>query len=269
MVNWLLQTDIFDENLDELKSEIDKQRHVYDEVSYSPFVSGKDYIKGYGGAVVFYGSLNFGQQILRETSWIPGVYCDLPQYLCTNYYPKLRDYLFNSDFCMLPLGCVDYSRVEHLSDEGLVFVRPNDGFKSFTGQLVDLSDKNWLNQLKAFESDETSLVLISSPANIRREWRLVVTDKVISGSQYKEDGKIKESSDVPQEVIDYTNMVLKKTGFRPEPIWTMDVCECGDELSVLEIGCFSCAGLYASKLGPIVEEASRLAQQDWDEIYAI
>lgn len=268
-VKWLLQTDVFDENLDRLKSEITSQGMQYKEVEYLPYESNTKYIKAFkpNDCVIFYGSLNFAGQILRETSWIPGVFSTLKRYDCTQYYPLLHKYLLNSDFILLPFGCLQRQNFYHLIRDEHVFIRPTSGFKTFTGQVVNLEDKHWLNKLCAYGIDYSDLVLVSTPTNIKYEWRLVVSDRVISGSQYRKDGQINEDCNVPTEVIEFANQVLEETRFRPDPIFTLDICQVGDTLSVLECGGFSCAGLYKCDLKPIVTEVAKLSINQWKQLY--
>lgn len=268
-VNWLLQTDVFDENLDELKKEIKNQGHKYTIVDYKPFSDNKEQLDlKFEGPVLFYGSINFGQQILRGTNWTPGVYCDSCKYDCSYYYLHLHDYLLNNDFSLLPFGFLEKNKFyyRHIYDD-LVFVRPNSGTKSFTGQVVDVSERNFVNKLKAFGVKDEELILVSTPLHIKKEWRLIVTDKVITGSQYKDKFKHVESPELPERVVKFANNLLLKTKFRPEPIWTLDICESGDKLYVLEIGCFSCAGFYMSDVSKIVKEASTQAILTWKDIY--
>lgn len=123
--------------------------------------------------------------------------------------------------------------------------------------------------------DPETLVVVSRPIEILKEWRLVVTDRVIAHSQYKQGhGLIRlQGSDLlkvretPQEVLDYAQRVLNEVKYRPDPIWTLDICETADGLKVLEVGSFSCAGLYACDPEPIIEEVNRLALADWDECH--
>jgi hypothetical protein len=56
--------------------------------------------------------------------------------------------------------------------------------------------------------------------------------------------------------------------YNPDRAWTLDICmtEHGN-FYVLEVGCFSCAGLYAMNFETVVREISRIALEDWKEIY--
>ena len=49
-----------------------------------------------------------------------------------------------------------------------------------------------------------------------------------------------------------------KKDLKTDDFWTIDICELNEtnNFNVLEIGCFSCAGLYGCNLGKIVEEIS-------------
>lgn len=270
-MNWLLQSDVFDENLEELKEEIIKQGHNFKVVDYSPYESNKEYLRLFSkkDCVLFYGSLNFGHQILKEAPWIPGLFYTPENYLCSSYYPKLQDYLLNKDFMMLPYGCLkDKLLFEHLTRDNHIFIRPDKGSKSFTGQVVDTDDwQKELNKLNAYSPYPDELVLLSSPTDIEREWRFIVSDKVVAWSQYKAKGEHKESEYAPTDVINFAEEVLRETKFRPDPLWTLDICQVGQKYYVLEVGCFSCAGLYKASVSRIVKEASKLAKLEWKDLY--
>ena len=268
---WLIERGIFEDTEESLKKTLNRHNIKYREAKYQCFQSGSEYLSlfDHNDCVVFYGSLNFGVQIGRQAPWIPGIYCDLDKYKCTNYYPKLGGYLFNYVCCFLPYGMIEDTHCydQHITF-GHFFCRPDTGFKSFTGQVVNSGNiVDFKNSTDCHNLSDSDLLLISSPAGIKREWRLVVTDQVITGSQYKHNGQSSVSDELPNEVVQFANRVLEDTKFRPEPIWTMDICQSGDTLNVLEIGCFSCAGLYECNLDDIVLEVNNLAMQDWSEVH--
>jgi hypothetical protein len=111
------------------------------------------------------------------------------------------------------------------------------------------------------------MVMVSFPWNIRREWRLIVSDRVITGSRYQIGKQLEPTDDVipPQEVLDYGQHILDTVDFKPDPIWILDICETINGLNVLEVGSFSCAGYYNSDISAIVEEASKIAWKDYLE----
>jgi hypothetical protein len=57
MVNWIIETDIFEENLKGLKAEILRQGHKCKVLSYEPFHSGETYLDAFpqDEPTIFYG----------------------------------------------------------------------------------------------------------------------------------------------------------------------------------------------------------------------
>lgn len=55
---------------------------------------------------------------------------------------------------------------------------------------------------------------------------------------------------------------LASTSWRPDPLFMLDVGEVdGGELRVIELNAFSCSGLYACELEPVVRAASACARE--------
>jgi hypothetical protein len=160
---------------------------------------------------------------------------------------------------MLPIG--DLERrfnwiMNNLGTSGEVFIRPNSGYKTFTGDLVGKNDVKGF--VRYSRTDPQDLILVSSWKALCREWRLVVVNnKVVTGGQYKEDGEIVRKSDVPEDVLKYGQYVLERVKYNPDPAWTLDVCETADRnMWVLETNSFSCAGLYACDYEAVVREVN-------------
>ena len=108
------------------------------------------------------------------------------------------------------------------------------------------------------------MVLVTKPQKIGREWRLVVANgRVITGSQYCEQGKSCVVQGSPAEVRSFADHVLSEVNWRPDPIFMMDVCESAGGLRVLELNGFSCALLYLADLEVVVASATELAMSAW------
>jgi hypothetical protein len=53
--------------------------------------------------------------------------------------------------------------------------------------------------------------------------------------------------------------MLAEVGWRPDPVFMLDVCEADGQLWLVEINGFSCSWLYRCDLAAVVAEANRLA----------
>ncbi|OWK41832.1 ATP-grasp domain-containing protein [Fimbriiglobus ruber] len=81
-------------------------------------------------------------------------------------------------------------------------------------------------------------------------------DEVVAGSQYADGGKRTISSGCPDEVIAFAQKVLGDIGWRPDPLFMLDVCESEGTYYVVELNSFSCSWLYACDFARVVEVAS-------------
>lgn len=276
-VKWLLEPEVFQYEDESIIDALEDRGIEHKVVQFGK--TYEDIIKTFPDTdcVVVHGSLQLGRAVYRFTNWVPGIYCNLPQFECQYYYPRFGEHLLNSDYAMFPFGALDHRRewiADHFNVEDCVFLRPSSGFKTFTGQIVELCD--WDHEIRniSHKIEPETLVLVCKPIEIKREWRLVVTDRVVASSQYKEGeglvritgSDLRKVRDTPQTVLDYGQQVLDEVEFKPDPIWTLDICETpAGDLKVLEVGSFSCAGLYACDPYPIVDEVNRLAMLDWED----
>lgn len=270
IVTWVLQTDIFEENLEKLKAEISRQHHNYTMVKYIPFKDDYDLdLPKISGPVVFYGSLNLASKARKCRNW-SGLWCDLKKFECTSYYPYYGKFLFNSEYIMLPWGEIDrrrssiWSRFGSYSGTkrkcGEVFVRPNSGFKPFCGGLLDREQtlKDFLGNYVVFPEE---LAIISSKQYLENEYRLVVCDReIVAASKYHEKGKLSTEEGCPSEVIKYAKKIIKL--YQPERCFVMDIT---GPLSpkLVEINSFSCSGFYDCNIAKIVEGASKAAIEEY------
>lgn len=273
-VKWLLEPEIFENDAQPL---IDTLKKMGVEHQIWPF--GHMYqdfkSKFSDDCAVFYGSFQFANVIRRQTEWIPGVYCNLPKFDCLYYYPRLEKYLLNWNYTMMPLGVVGSplkaSQLKHFAPLDSIFIRPSTGSKSFTGKVIELANLDKELRQFALRADPETLVVVANPQRIMREYRMVVAEnKVITASQYKHGIQNVRSKDVPKEVMQYGQEVLDNVKYKPDPIWTLDICETDDgRLHVLEVGSFSCAGLYACDPEIIVETVNRLALAEYMDYHHI
>ncbi|MFO0943649.1 MAG: ATP-grasp domain-containing protein [Pirellulales bacterium] len=87
-------------------------------------------------------------------------------------------------------------------------------------------------------------LVVSSPKPLLAEWRYVIVDRqVVAGSIYMENGQRVTEVARDAKALEFANSVLK-IDHQPDPVWVLDVCKTEDnQYRLLEIGCFSCAGL--------------------------
>lgn len=263
---WLIESEVFPNECEQLISELKRQN-----VNCVICRFGKtyeEYLKDFynDDCVVFYGSLQFASLIRRKTNWA-GLYCNLSKFQCSYYYPRFKHHLLNDDCMMIPFGNLDRrkdSLFKYMGIEGKMFVRPSSGYKIFTGKIVSID--TWEKDFKFlsfYGIEPEELVVVATPAKIKREWRAVIADQIIiAGSEYHTDNdwnKYMNIATLPDEVWQYVQKVVESTDYHPDPVWTIDVCEIeSGDFKVVEVGSFSCAGLYDCDPEIIVKEVNRI-----------
>lgn len=269
-VKWLLGKGTFQENIHLIAEEIQRQGMEYKIVDYEPFrddIEFNEYAQE--DCVIFYGSIGHANKIRKGTKWIPGVYYNRDAYDCRNYYPALGKFLLNANYMMIPFG--DLSRqkeflFDKLGTQDTVFIRPDYGGKSFTGTLVykETFDK-FIDSIGFGQLDAGTLLVVAEPKNLIGEWRfLVVENKVVTGSQYRNEVGIKYKADYPKEAFELAQEAANS--YSPDKAWVVDICQTKEgNFYLLEIGCFSCAGIYLCNREIMVREISRVALEEWSE----
>jgi len=269
---WFLETDAFHENLGLLVEEIRRQgmeakiaSYLGDNASHLDLFDKDD-------CVIYYGSLNFAAQVKREAPWVPGVYYNKPAYECQRYYPALAKYdLLNANYMMLPYGDLIRLRefiIDKVGEQGCVFIRPSTGSKLFTGKVV--CNEDWekdVNYLGFYGAEPHELCVVAPPCNVEAEWRFVAVEgKIVAGSQYRAANKTDVKAGYCPEAHRLASRVAA-SGYDPDPVWCIDICRTRmGNYYLLEIGCFSCAGLYECDKEVVVREVSRVALKEWEDL---
>jgi hypothetical protein len=245
---WLLELDLFTDTEMGLINAIKKTGREVKTMKYIPFDDDlvnriKNDYNDYD-CVIFYGSLNLGRKILKQTNFIPGVYLKENPFECTSYYPVYGDELLHKSYIMMPYGDLIRRKSELFNLYGdKLFIRPNSGFKEFTGNILNKQNFEKAVELAGFYDVEPDLlVLVSDVTNIKKEWRFViVNNEVISGSLYRDwtigpedlekglktqDLVLLNSKSVKEYCIDdkafeYANKMAKL--YNPDTAWTIDI----------------------------------------------
>ncbi|RDJ35035.1 MAG: DUF4343 domain-containing protein [Crenarchaeota archaeon] len=267
---WLLETDTFDKNIEEeIKEAVTSQGMEYKVIDYVPFDGLVFDQYAPDDCVIAHGSLGMTQQCLRKTQWVPGAWCNLKHFKCHHYYPRLNKYLLNDEYIILPYGELMRQKrfiYRTLGYDDCVFMRPDSGFKNFTGKVVYRGD--YAKDIEFFgfyDVEPEELVIVAEPRRIDEEWRLVIVDKkVVTGSLYKYRGVPQLESGCPDDVIEFATKVAET--WQPEKCWVLDVCR-AINLRVVEINSFSSSGLYACDKFKVVEAVSKAAMDEWQEYH--
>ena len=146
-----------------------------------------------------------------------------------------------------------------------MFIRPDSGDKTFKGGLVDMHD--FARFYDQFESERDEMVIVSSPKNIRGEWRFVVTweKEIVAQSSYRYQGLATRMPLAPDGATKLCQDILVRLeGRYPDEVFCIDIAEDGDgNFWLLELTSFSAAGLYACNKDAIVRAVSEHARRDF------
>ena len=267
-MKWIIEH--YGAKMDTLVAAAKGQGHeVVEVIAKSYFEFDKSLVKE-NECVIFQGSIDLTRKM---KDYIPTCYPinwnNWKAFECTSYYPALGKHLFNDRYAMVSVAELMRQKwfyYHTFAKDTTMFVRPNDGDKSFTGQLIDLInfDTFWTNKISSIAKME-DLVVVSTPKNIKGEYRFVVSKKgIIAGSCYNYQGNFTPIPGTPQGAIDKCNEILSE-GYYPDPVFVIDICEDNDgKYWLLELGSFSSSGLYACDVNKIVKEVSAIAQAEYD-----
>lgn len=277
-VKWLIEKNIFFDTEDEMLQIIEELGMEYHLFSYVPIACEIEKIPfSKDDCVIFYGSLNAAKVLQRKYNYLkPCVYGNFKNYECSVYYPYYENFLLNRDRMLLDYEFfkLNFDKLFQLrfARNNALFVRPDSGLKPFTGKVFYRDQKNECIEELELYGDLTpkSTILVSSPKNIIDEWRFIITgnylkDHIISGSQYREGGKHKERNEYSDKAYKKLEQILKWVRFKPDLIWVADICRTqNDEYYLLEIGCFSCSGLYSIDLKKVIQEVSEISRTNFE-----
>jgi hypothetical protein len=271
---WLIEAGVYGAEAEPLRAEIQRQGMTAEFVPHQALKKGRDVIVngrllGEDDCVIGYGTFPFARQIQLHRGWRPGAWCTTEHLDCSVYYAYFGRFLLNQCYAIMA-GVEAIRQSEWLfwafGRNDAVFVRPAGCQKLFVGRSV--TRDSFASALAPARYDPTTLVVISAPRPIAREWRLIVCgDRVIGSSQYALEGTRAMARGCPDEVREFAAAILAEVGWRPDPIFMLDLCDSGGKLWLVELSSFSSSWMYECDLASVVSEASALATQDWAGSY--
>jgi len=204
----------------------------------------------------------------QRPQWFPSVWCDGERFSCHAYYAKWGEFSVQKNYAFMPLSEIKRRKewvYKTFSIDGKVFIRPDDNFKSFTGEVVHegMFDK-FYDMAGFYGKVDDKLAIVSSPVKIHAEWRFIIADnKVLTGSTYRIDGKVEKQSSWEPGAAEFAETVAVSNGGGPHRIYVMDICRTDEGYRLMEIGPVNAAGLYACNLIAFVQKASEIALEEW------
>lgn len=224
--------------------------------------------------VVVYGSIRLTNKIKSHfPTCSPVTWTNDEDFKCNNYFTLYRQYLFNDHYEILTVKQIKDNKwdiYDKYSKEAMIFIRPNDGDKKFTGQLLDLQDfDRFWNNCIVCNAEDNDLVIVSTPKNIKSEFRYIVSNErdIISYSCYQYQGKQTTVFGAPKEATELVKKLLEFNTF-PAKVYVMDIAQDSDNnFWLLELNSFNNSGLYAAKTNDIVDKVSKIALKEYNKCF--
>jgi hypothetical protein len=267
---WLIEAGVYGAEADPLLAEVRRHGMVAEVVPHQALLKGRVVTAGGrpladGDCAIGYGTFPFAREIHLHRRWRPGAWCDPVNLDCICYFAHLGRFLLNQHYAILP-GVEAIRQRDWLFEvfgaDEMVFARPAGCHKLFTGRCIARDD--FASALGPTRYDPATLVVVASPREIDREWRLVVAaDRVVAASRYAEQGGKSVSPGCPGEVRAFAEAMLAEVRWRPDPVFMMDVCESDGRLWLVELNGFSTSWLYACDVEAVVAAVSELASREW------
>ena len=256
-LQWVIQKNLT--NQDDLQALVRSCKEIEVdcvEVEIMPFIDQLPTIGYNSKHTIFYGSTTLGELVKNNEKIKAGFFFNEAAFSIENYIKRWREHMLNFGASITTIR--QLINEVHEPDK-LLFVRPDNDSKSFSGEVIKFSEvKDWYNKLISSDSrmlTTDSKIIVSEPYNLRHEWRLwIVNKKVIASSKYREEFRLKKERGCPESVVKFAeDRCLEYT---PHDIFVMDICQTGDEFYIIECGCMNSAGFYASDIGAIVENVT-------------
>ncbi|MEO1514080.1 MAG: ATP-grasp domain-containing protein [Bacteroidota bacterium] len=261
-VHWVLQQNVINQTtLGQIKKALAKDGISFEEVKIIPFSDELPEIKESEALKIFYGSTTLVLNAHANGKYAEGIFYDKEVFSMKNYLEKWGAHMLNHDSEILTFQEIvtgDFAKEDW-------FVRPILDDKSFSGRVMSFQEITTL-EASLVESNnpylnEKTLVLISKPKAIAKEWRHFIVDKeIVSSSRYAEFGHLSTSaSDVPVDLLKFVNDRCQE--YVPNDVFVMDVALCTGAYKIVECNCFNDTGFYRHDIEKIISVVNAYIQR--------
>ena len=256
--NWAIERRVFpeDEELRLIQALADR------EIEYHEFEGHSfRYDSTLGTAPVARGSCYFVREMSNEPRWLAQLWGKPEQFDCSNYYRHFSRYLLNQEHRIMSFGELCWTQPQLLKDlgnnEGQLFVRPDDGFKSFEGALVsNLEFEKWIARLQLLQVSNPTKVVVARPMKIHAEWRLLmVKGRVVAASQYRPERLAGASADV----VAFAEKVFSEVDW-PIAAYSLDIGLTEEGFKIVEVGSLLCVAFYEADPGAVIDAVQPLVE---------
>lgn len=203
------------------------------------------------GPVVFHGRTTLILRALEHPIWRRGVFFDPAHFQHRAYVAGYGDDMLNADAQIL--SWEDLLREPRAPGE-VMFVKPNDDLKYFTGEVLRYSECIDLYRTlrrSARPVEPTSEIVVGRPCEVDAEWRLFVVDGVIvTGSMYRPSG----DPGLPDELIRFARRAIAR--WTPASVFVLDIARVEGFWKIVECNCFNGSRFYSADVERLVTAVS-------------
>lgn len=253
---WVIQYNLYRETgIVELLSILERAKIPHSEHKVIPFVGELEPDVDLHEPVICIGSYSM-RHLAKRKGWKPGVF-DLFDYDMVYCDFMWQDEMLNGDCIFVT---IKESYFEFTVDNPLFFIRPVKDSKDFAGDVFNCNEwKDFTENVDKGDdmyglTSETEIIM-ATPKNIIREYRIWVVDgHVITGSQYKIDGRVNYYGVIDNDIWSYADKMTKMIGNDLPRAYVMDIALLKDgNKKIIEFNTFNAAGLYNANVGKIVD----------------
>jgi hypothetical protein len=250
---WIVQTNVEPESTSPsaLREACAVEQRPFYEISVSPGSATLPILPAVDGPVVFHGRTTLILRAFEHPQWRRGIFFDPAHF-------QHRAYAAGYGVQLLNAGARITSWEEFLSEphhpEELIFLKPNDDLKRFTGGIFSFAECSTLYQRLRSTTrpiEPTAEVVIGQPQEVDAEWRLfLVEGRVVSGSMYRPSG----DPYLPPDLIVFAESVTSQ--WMPARVFVLDVARVNQTWKVVECNCFNGSRFYMADVKRIVRAVS-------------
>jgi hypothetical protein len=205
------------------------------------------------------GSCYFVQSMSAEPGWPRGVFGNPEDFACSSYFPRFGPRLVNHAARFMSLGELCWTQPTLARElgglDGTLFIRPDDGFKTFEGRLVSpAAFEDWTRQLRMLQVPMNTRIVVGPSISLQREWRIAAIDgRAIAASEYKP----RWAQGAPDGVLRFAEECLRGADWRIRAC-SVDVAQTDAGLRIVEVGSLLCVAWYEADPVQILNAVNRL-----------
>ncbi len=258
-INWILQANLIKQDvIESIKAALAIDHISFEEVKIIPFSDEFPQIEKTDYFNIFYGSTTLILNAHKDTRYKSGVFLDVDKFNFKNYLQQWGDKMLNFDSLVTTFR--DFVTKDY-DDNSAWFLRPVEDDKSFSGTVMVFREikemaERLINSNNPYLTHNT-LISVSSPKKIEKEWRhFIVNKKVISSSRYILNGELNVSAtDIPTQLLEFVNQCCSE--YAPHDIFVLDTALYNENYYVIECNCFNGTGFYNNDVITIIKAINK------------